>query len=86
MTVLSTLCSWDISFMICGPGLYQPHPHPLGLLVCLLQCRRLFHHGEASLLKTEQTFDASLAFLEQFLPSRLLLVLQCFLYLAGPLL
>lgn len=56
MTVLSTLCSWDISLMICGRSLYQPPPPPP---VCLPECRRLFHHGDASLLKTEQPSHAS---------------------------
>lgn len=56
------------------------------LLACQLPCCVLFHHGEASLLETEPTVNASLAFLEQGLPSHLLLVLQCPLHLNCPLL
>ena len=40
----------------------QPCHPPPGFQAFLLQCNGLFHHGEASLLETEQTLNASLAF------------------------
>lgn len=67
------------------PQLYlalTPAQWPLGRL---LQRCELFHHGEAS-LTTEQTFNASLAFLELILPSHPLLVLQYCLHREYPLL